>query len=459
MSLFGEKNLFSQPMPPQLSLIASVFLVVASMLGSGILTTTGSILGLVKTPDAVMLVWLVAGTHAVLGAICYGLIVKRTPVNGGEASILRTYFSPALGEIAGWVSFIVGFAASNAATAIGFGAYLGKVHPLLLEISPTGKLAAMLAILTVTLLHSATGTLGMRTQTAMAALKFILLGSLTAWGLFHAPVLADAAPQLSVSANGGTLGPPPAFGPAWGLAVMISMFAYLGWSAAIYSAGETREARHTVPRAMLCGTCFVLALYIGVNLVLLKHLPLGELVQERAVMELFVRRSFGPGASSLFSGVVSFALLSSLGASAFLGPRVLQTLLSWVRPAASPDQPSNANPATRVSGTLVWIQAALSIAMILSGSFEQILTVTGFLLGIFPMLSVLGLYTRAANEPAKVHVLVRFFAAPLFIAGSLLILVMGGREKPIEMAISTAVLIVIFFLRRSLRQSPPCRTQ
>jgi hypothetical protein len=68
--------------------------------------------------------------------------------------------------------------------------------------------------------------------------------------------------------------------------------------------------------------------------------------------------------------------------------------------------------------------------MILSGSFEQILTVAGFLLGIFPMIAVLGLYTRAANEPARVHALIRYFAAPLFISGSLLILVMGAREKP-----------------------------
>ena len=107
-------------MPPSLSLLAATFLVVASMLGSGILTTSGSILGLVKSPNAAMAVWLIAGIHAVLGAYCYGIISRRVPENGGEASILRAFFAPAMGEIAGWVSFIVGFAASNAASAIGF---------------------------------------------------------------------------------------------------------------------------------------------------------------------------------------------------------------------------------------------------------------------------------------------------------------------------------------------------
>ena len=89
-------------MPAQISLPTAVLLVIASMLGSGILTTTGSIAFFVKSPQAVMLVWGIAGLHAIVGAYCYGVIMRRMPVNGGEASILRNFFSPALGEIAGW---------------------------------------------------------------------------------------------------------------------------------------------------------------------------------------------------------------------------------------------------------------------------------------------------------------------------------------------------------------------
>ena len=71
---------------------AALFLTTASMLGSGILTTTGSILNMVRSPNAVLLVWLIAGIHALLGALCYGAIVRRLPDSGGEATILRTFF-------------------------------------------------------------------------------------------------------------------------------------------------------------------------------------------------------------------------------------------------------------------------------------------------------------------------------------------------------------------------------
>ncbi len=424
---------------PRITLIPAIFLVTASMLGSGILTTTGSILSMVKSPGAVLAVWVLAGLHAVVGAYCYGLIVRRIPVNGGEASILRTYLSPALGEIAGWVSFVVGFSASNAASAIGFGAYLEKALP---SVNAGIKTAALGAILMVTVMHSFAGPVGLRLQTAMAALKFGLLAAVTLWGLSHV-----ASDPTAGSAEGWEAA---SFGPAWGLAIMFSMFAYLGWSAAIYSAAETKDPARTVPKAMLYGTAIVLVLYVGVNVALLKHIALADLAKEKAVLELLVRKLFGDGASRIFAGIVSFALLSSLGASAFLGPRVLHTMLLWYRPTSNGGAQ---NSQLRVPWSLVWMQAALSMGMILSGTFEQILTVTGFLLGIFPILAVVGLYTRRANEEQEVPILARGLAVPLFVAGSLLILVLGAMEKPGEMGVASGLVLVIFLLRHRASQT------
>ena len=392
---------------------AALFLTTASMLGSGILTTTGSILNMVRSPNAVLLVWLIAGIHALLGALCYGAIVRRLPDSGGEATILRTFFNAPLGELAGWVSFIVGFAASNAVSAIGFASYLAKAIP---QTAPHAGLAAASAILVVSALHSLAGPAGMRIQTAMAAAKFLLLGSLAIFGLFH----AAPTPQ---SIN-PTFAAPLAFGPTWGTAIMFAMFAYLGWSAAIYSAGETEKASTSVPKAMAIGTTIVMALYLAINHVLLKHIPLASLAESRAVVELLVRQLFGDHTATVFASVVAFALLSSLGASAFLGPRVLNTMLRWYR--KTPQH----NGAACVPPWVVWLQGGLTIGLILTGTFGQILTFTGFLLGVFPMLSVIGLYTKKASEAEAVHPAIRYLAAPIFLLGSALILILSIMDSP-----------------------------
>lgn len=422
-------------MHARLSALAATFLVTASMLGSGILTTSGSILKLVHSPQAALAVWVIAGVHALLGAYCYGILVRRVPVNGGEATILKHFFNPALGEVAGWTSFAVAFAASNAVSAIGFSGYLAKALPSL-EAHKTG--AAVGAIALTTFLHSLTGPAGMRIQTAMATLKFLLLAGLAGYGLSISPTSAALpVPSLPESAP---------FGAAWGPAVMFAMFAYLGWSAAIYSAGETRDAQNTVPKAMLRGTAIVTVLYLAVNVALLRHVPLEALQKERAVMELLVRTLFGPEAAGLFAGIVAFALLSGIGASAFLGPRVLQTILSWYRPDAGHAETSG------VPLWMVWLQGLLSVGMILSGTFEQILTTTGFLLGIFPMLAVLGLYTQRASRDAAVPAFARWIGVPLFLAGSGLILLLSLLERSAEMLLALGVLVLLVAVRTVLNR-------
>jgi APA family basic amino acid/polyamine antiporter len=196
-----------------------------------------------------------------------------------------------------------------------------------------------------------------------------------------------------------------------------------------------------------------LLLYAGVNLALLKHIPLQELAGEKAAIELLVRKLFGSDASAVFSGLVALALLSSLGASAFLGPRVLLTMLSWYRSNPSTGKTSEPSlQSSEVRPRVVWLQALLSMCMILSGTFEQILTVTGFLLGIFPILAVLGIYTTKANTPEKVPAIAKFLAAPVFLAGSLLILVLGALEKPMEMGIASAGIMAIFLSRSRARR-------
>ena len=390
---------------------------------------------MVRSPDAVLLVWLIAGIHAILGALCYGAIVRRIPDSGGEASILRTFFNAPLGELAGWVSFIVGFAASNAVSAIGFASYLAKALP---NTVPHSSLAAASAILLVSTLHSFAGPAGMRVQTAMAAAKFLLLASLALFGIFHA-----APATQSIDSAFAT---PLAFGPAWGTAIMFAMFAYLGWSAAIYSAGETERASTSVPKAMAVGTSIVLILYLCINHVLLKHIPLGALAESRAVVELLVRHLFGDQTATLFASVVAFALLSSLGASAFLGPRVLHTMLGWYR--------KNPDKLNTVPAWVVWLQGALTIGLILTGTFGQILTFTGFLLGVFPMLSVLGLYTKNASQTEPVHPAIRYLAAPVFLLGSALILALSIADSP-KLTLGALTLVVVALIVRLRFHSKP----
>lgn len=422
-------------MNKQVGRYPGVFLVVASMLGTGILTTTGIILSLVKTPSAALGVWLLGGILALVGAWCYGELARRVPRNGGEATILRELLSPALGEVAGLTSFVVGFAAANAATSLAFVDYLGDA------IAGADKAPHVLAcavLLLMTSVHGLFGAVGLHIQTLLATVKFALLAALAVYGLVFAMPL-----DLALVANTAGQTRAAAFGTAWGQAMMLVMFAYSGWNAVIYVAGEVHEPVRNVRRILMTGTAIIVVLYIAVNVVLLAHLPAQELEGVRPVVAVLIRHYFGSHTSAVFSGLVAFALLSSLGVSAFLGPRVLASMLYWLGPKVASDQA----PRPLIRPWLVWLQAGLSIAMVLSGTFVQILTVMGFLLGLFPILCILCLYRRPATAEAATSGLIRYVLAPVFVVVSSVVLVLGAWQSPMEVLMALSLVGVFYLLR------------
>jgi basic amino acid/polyamine antiporter, APA family len=290
-------------------------------------------------------------------------------------------------------------------------------------------------------LHGVFGATGMRVQTALAATKFSLLAGLVLYGLFL------VGPSSSAQAATQT-GAPASFGADWGVAMMLVMFAYSGWNAAIYVVSEVENAGRTVAASMLIGTSIIMLLYVGVNLTVLRQLPPAEIEGVIPIIAALVKSLFGAGTSEIFSALVAFALLSSLGASAFLGPRVLAAMLAWLGDRA--DQPAAA--AVHVSPRLVWLQAVVSIVMVLTGTFEQILTIMGFLLGFFPIVSVLSIYRIVPTAEAPVPAVARNVLAPLFIAVMSGILMLGAWQRPVEVSVAVALVLAFFLLRQGMRR-------
>lgn len=428
-------------MQRHLNTYAATFLVVASMLGTGILTVTGGkegLLSMLKSPDAVLAVWIAGGVLAWIGAWCYGELARSMPRNGGEATILRELFSPTLGEIAGWTSFVVGFAAFNASAALTFAAYVGEACP---GTALPFKLIACAVLVLVTGMHGFLGPLGMRLQTLLATAKFAMLAGLTLYGLIHlAPSVVDAPVPAPAQHAAG-------FGASWGLAMMFVGFSYSGWNAAIYVAGEIQKPLRNIRRAMLLGTTIILLLYVAINAVLLRYLPAAEIENNSAVMALLVKHAFGPQISSIFSALVAFALLSSLGVSAFLGPRVMATMLGWFGKKLGEE-----DRVTIVHPSLIWLQAALSLVMVLTGTFGQIITVMGFLLGLFPILCIAGLYRGNRHMESGSLTLARYVFAPVYISVSSAVLVLGAAQSPREALIALLLVLVFYAARISMRR-------
>lgn len=367
---------------------SATLVVVANTIGTGIFTTTGLMLAELASPALVLACWLLGGLIALAGALCYAELATRMPEAGAEYAYLRELYGPLPAFLTGWTSFFVGFSAPIAAAAVACAAYLAAAGLL-----PKGWLAekalALGVVAALTAVHYRGVRLGARVQNALTGMNLVLLVGFVLLGftLGH-----GGGTAFTVAGEFSPAGRPARLG----LALLWVMFAYSGWNAAAYLAEEVEQPARALPRALAAGTLVVLAVYLGVNLLFFYAAPAAALGGVVAVGDVAAQHLFGPGVAAWVAGLISLALVSSLSAYLFTGPRVY---FAMARDGLFFRFAARVHPRFETPGLAILAQGACAAVMALSGTFEQLLTYIGFALGIFPWLAVAGLF-RLRRRPA-----------------------------------------------------------
>jgi basic amino acid/polyamine antiporter, APA family len=404
-------------------------LVVANMIGAGIFTTSGLLMSGLKNPVFLIILWAAGGIIALCGALAYAELGASMPRAGGEYAFLAHLFHPVVGFMSGWVSFLVGFSAPIAASSIGFSEYLYRAFP---GIPVDRKILAVLVILVFTLVHLRGLKFGSRVQNVLTMLKVSLIVVLVFAGLLLGKGnFGHFAQGTPVVWNFGTL-------KIMGLSLMWIMFAYSGWNASTYVGSEIRDPQRNIPRSLLLGTGIVWILYILLNLVYTYGIAPVEMQGVISIGGLAVRNLFGPSLETAFSLLIAFALFSSLSAFIILGPRVYYAMAAdgyFFRFV------SRLHPRFRIPSGAIILQAAIAIVMVISGTFDQILTYMGFSLGIFPVLAVASVFKLRRTRQSRL--LLRGYPLYLWIYlfFGVTILLLSYFERPVESTIALLTVI------------------
>ena len=438
----------------RLDLFPLTNIVIASMVGAGIFTSSGLLMQDLRNPLLMMALWVVGGVIALCGALCYGEVGAAIPRAGGEYIFLSKLFSPCLGFLSGWLSLFAGFSAPIAFSAMGCIEYLSRAFPGLLQIGLLEedlealllrKIYAIAVIAVFTLIHLRGIVFGAKVQNALTIMKVGLIVALIVFGL--ASGKGDTAHFSSQSFDFGFAG--------WkviGLSLMWIMFAYSGWNAAAYLGSEIKNPAKNLPLSLFLGTGIVILLYLAFNVFYIYAVPPEEMEGVISIAGLAAGRAFGPSFEVVISVLISFALLSSLSAFIILGPRVYYAMAKdgcFFRFAA------RIHPVYKVPHRSILLQGAIASVLVLMGSFEQILTYMGFSLGIFPILVVMGVF-KLRRSGASPHRMPGYPLVPLvYIAFGIGILVLAFLERPLVSSIAlgtTALGIPVYFIFKSFDQ-------
>lgn len=373
----------------QVGPIGALAIVAGSMLGVGILLTPPVVATHVPSLAGFVAIWGLGAVVAAAGGLVYAELATMFPEAGGDVVFLERTYGRGLAVIVGMVVFIGGFAGSTAAMAVALGTYqlqtlVGTVSslnlsaPVLLSVRGDQLVGAGL-IVVLTAANVAGARLSAHLQTLLTAVPLAGLGVLAVLGL--AVGTGDLQP---------TAAPVGDLGTAW-LGVY---FAFAGWPAVLYVAGEVRDPGRTLPIAVLGGTALITGFYALLCAAFLVVLGFDGLASAGEAGTALGGALLGETGAVVVAGLVALALLASINATLLGGARVMWAMArAWKVQALTP----LSRRGTPVR--LLVLQAAIAAGLCLVGGFETLMSLTTVAMLVAGTLTVSAQVVLRARHP------------------------------------------------------------
>lgn len=420
---------------------------IGSVLGTGIFITTGDIARAIPHPGLILLVWAIGGVLTLAGALTYAELGALYPLAGGQYHFLKEAYGPMSAFLFGWVAFLVIMTGGIAALAVGFGEYLGAFLPffstsnalLKVPIGPWswslsgGQLAGTMAIAFLSALNYVGLRAGATAQNVVTVIKIGSIMGLAGFGL-GAPALVE--PKWTASL------PPGNVLPALGVGMIAVLWSFDGWYAVTNLAGEMRRPEKSLPLGLIGGTVAVTLLYMLMNLVYIRTLPVAAMRETTHIGATAAVALFGPLGGRIITVAVLISTFGCMSSTILYAARIYLPMAQdgvFFQPLAR-IHPRYLTPAACIAAQGLW-----AIALTCSGTYEQLYTYVTFAVVLFHAATgsaVFVLRRRRPEAPRPYRTWGYPWVPALFVLTSLLLVVNTLVRKPIESAIGLFLLIL-----------------
>lgn len=435
-----------EALPRVIGTVGSTALVVGIIIGSGIFLVPHNVAEQVGSVRSLLLVWVLGGALALAGALSLAELGAAMPEAGGIYIYLREAYGKLPAFLYGWGALLVIESGSVATLAVAFGIYSANFVPL----SPVGqKIIACAAIGVLVVVNIAGAREGSAVQTLFTVAKLIGLAAIMGFALFFRrphhftslPVLPT--PHTSLS--------------SFGVALIGVLWAYSGWHALSFSAGEVKDPGRALPRGYFLGMIIVVAVYLGANVAYLRALPLPALAEYQRVASRAMRIFAGPAGATFVSALILCSIFGAINGTLLSGPR---TYFAMARDGHFFSSVGRVHPRFKTPVLAILIEGVWAMALAASGSYEQLYTYVIFSAWIFYaacILAVLVLRRRvpSLNRPYRVWgypvLPVAFAVAALAVVGNTIV------REPGESIVGLLIILVgipIYFIWKKRASQP-----
>jgi APA family basic amino acid/polyamine antiporter len=402
---------------PSLSAFDATMIVAGSMIGSGIFIVSADITRNVGSPGWLVAVWLLTGFMTLTAALSYGELSAMFPKAGGQYVYLKESYNPLLGFLYGWSFFSVIQTGTIAAVGVAFSKFAGYFFPSLemtdanilfqlgfLKIYPA-QVLSIVTIILLTYINTKGVQSGKIIQSTFTITKLASLFGLIGFGFLLASKAsiwdanwANAWEMKTIASDNSTT---PIFGVAILGAIAASMvgsiFSSDAWNNVTFIAGEIKNPKRNIGLSLFLGTLIVTVIYISANLMYLSVLPLNEIANAPADRVAVAASNviFGNIGTYVIAVMIMISTFGCNNGLILAGARVYYTMAQdglFFKKAATLNK--NAVPAWAL-----WAQCIVASLLCLSGRYGDLLDMVSFIVVIFYILTIIGIFILRKKRP------------------------------------------------------------
>jgi APA family basic amino acid/polyamine antiporter len=404
----------------RLGTFSGTMLVVGGIIGAGIFLSPAVVAQRVGTAPLTLGAWGLGAVVAIIGGFVYAELGARRPKAGGTYIYLRDAYGTLPAFLYGWALFLIMATGAIAAVAMTGANYLAELLGLS---AAAGRPIAITLIAVLTLLNVLGVRIGATTGNVLTVLKLAAIAVLVVAALFFTP--RHASPVV-IDPAAVPHGPSSAWATvvAMGAALVPVLFSFGGWQQTNAVAEELIDPARTLPRALILGVLIVAATYLLVNVAYLRALGLDGLAASRAPAADTMFVYLGATGRTLITVGIVTSTVGFLGMVILMSARVYQAMAAdglFFRRMAT------LHPRTQTPVAALLAQGAVALALLLTGTYGQLLDYVVFADWIFFGATAASLFVFRARDPVGTTPSVQAWLHPVstavFVAAAIYVVI------------------------------------
>ncbi|MCX6146037.1 MAG: amino acid permease [Candidatus Kapabacteria bacterium] len=413
----------------KISLSTAIYIVMGSMIGSGIYIVSSDIARVVANPMLFLLVWLISGGLSIIGAYCFSQMAKLFPHSGGQYQYIKEAYNSFVAFLYGWSVFLVIQSGAIAAVAVAFSKFLSFLIPWVSSSNilfvlfgfklTSSDLVSVFSLFLITLINSKGIKYGGFVQSLFTIIKIATLGFIIIYGILffnnhsiHEFNFNHFFSFDKISLISGKIVFEKysfvAIISAIGLGLVGPLFSSDAWNNVTFISTEVVDPEKNVSKSLIIGVVGVSVLYFLINLSYLFVLPMlgsptGQNLVEKGIQYASEDRVGISVMNMMFGNIGSIIMTVLLVISTFGANNGLILSGSRVYKAMAEDglffsKMKNLNK-WNVPEFSLWVQFIWCSLLCLSGKYSDLLDYIMFVVVIFYIITIFGLFRIKRKYP------------------------------------------------------------